>query len=148
MLISKISVLTLMAWMAISCAKERAEVANATPEARTCGKSHPSIGFVGEFSSKDHGVSGQAEIVSDCEIKVTNFNYDGGGIGVRIYGAKDRNFAKKGYSLSDELVGTRFTNDELSVFLLEGTSLDDVNSLSAWCVDYDVDFGSLDFKAP
>ena len=133
--------------LALACGKERAKVANATPEARACGSTHAMVGHVGEFSNKAHGVSGKAEIVSDCEIKITNFNYDGGGIGVRIYGAKDRQF-KRGKSLSDELVGTKFNDGQLNVFLPEGTTFDNIDSLSVWCVDYAVDFGSLYFAQP
>ncbi len=51
-----------------------------------CTKKHSTIGQVATLSTRSHGVAGQATIINDCTIKMTNFSFDGGGLDVYFYG--------------------------------------------------------------
>ena len=140
----------ILIWMLLSlsisaCGPERSEVANETPSVRGCAADSPQIGKSAFFSSLQHGVSGRATIVSNCEIEVDQFNYDGGGIDVRVYGAIDGNFID-GISLSNDLTGPSHNNETFNIFLPADTDFDTINSLSIWCVDFRVNFGSLQFE--
>jgi len=56
-----------------------------------CTAEHPYVGRSLEFSDLSfHGVSGTVTVLNDCEMEVTNFNYDGGGPSVYFYAAVDR----------------------------------------------------------
>ena len=110
-----------------------------------CGSDHPLVGEERLFSTLAHGVSGKATILSNCEIRIENFNFDGGGAGnVAIWGAKDSNFLL-GYTVSDNLFGQDFVNEDFNVFLPENMSFDDINSLSVWCIPFNANFGSVQF---
>lgn len=126
-----------------SC-EERFNLANDAPESRVCGSSHPLVGLTGNLSRIQHGVSGSVTIISDCEIRIDNFNYDGGGPNVRIYGGFNGSFAS-GFNLSEQINGRRYTNETLNVFLPVGETLDDINSFSVWCFEFRENFGSVSF---
>lgn len=133
----------LFSFALISCI-EKSDLANDAPESRTCGSSHPLVGSTGNLSQLQHGVSGLVTIVSDCEIRIDNFNYDGGGPNVRIYGAFNARFSS-GFNLSEQINGRRYTNESLSVFLPIDQTLDDINSFSVWCFEFRENFGSVNF---
>jgi|GEM_PF-5878003 len=125
------------------------EVANETPEVQVgCTADHPSVGKSGEFSNLQHNVGGTLTVVSDCEVEITNFSFDGGGVNVRVYGATDENNFLAGYSLSDNLRenggnGDPEFQETFSVFLPEGVTFDDVNAFSIWCVPFEASFGTV-----
>ena len=105
-----------------------------------CGTSHPRVGQSLVLSTRSHGVSGTATVIDDCTIEVEGFNYDGGGVDVRFYGGLGGNYVN-GFPMTDDLVGTRFTNDQLTITIPDGRSLDDIDGLSVWCFDFSVSFG-------
>jgi len=111
--------------------------------ASSCSNDHPNVGKTATLSTKSHAVSGTAEIVDNCTIKLSNFNFDGGGIDVQVYLGNDNQFLPRngGFSTSGDLVGTRYENADLTLTLPEGKTLDDFNSISIWCVDVGVSFG-------
>lgn len=116
--------------------------------AQNCGSDHPMVGYSGTFTTFSHDVAGTATIVDNCTIEVTNFSYDGGGPDVYFYGAIDHAYAgADAFSIGTQLTGTVFNDDTVVLNLPSSKSLDDLNTLSVWCVDFSVDFGSLRFEA-
>lgn len=112
----------------------------------TCDKTHASVGYFGYFETLAHGVSGRAEIIDDCTIKVTEFYYDGQGPDVFFYAAIDHKYAESGaFAISQAIQGPAYENAEFVLRLPNGKTLDDLNSLSVWCVDFDANFGQLLF---
>lgn len=106
-----------------------------------CSSSHPSIGKVATLTEKDHGVAGTATIIDDCTIELSNFSYDGRGIDVRVYGALNRDYSN-GFSMGSNLVrSSPYESETVVVKLPENKTLDDINSISIWCVPVGLDFG-------
>ena len=67
-------------------------------------------------------------------------NYDGRGIVVQAYVAKDCGFQRhKALVISPDLVEPLYDNASFIFTLPDTTSLDDFNSISICCVDVDVD---------
>lgn len=112
-----------------------------------CEKTHDSIGYYGYFITLAHNVSGRAEIIDDCTIKITEFNYDGGGPEVFFYGAIDHDYeSSNAFSIGQKLNGTVFENDEFIIRLPNNKTLDDLNTMSVWCVDFNANFGQVEFS--
>ena len=135
-------------------------LANPKPEPRTqnmadgsasntaasgCGNTHPMVGARAALSTRQHGVRGTVTIVSDCSFRIDNFFYDGGGPNVRVYGAVASNF-RTGFNTSDNLAGRSYLNESLTLYLPVGKTLNDMNSVSIWCSDFNVNFGSATFQ--
>lgn len=119
---------------------------NLVPEARSCGSTHPLVGESRNLRiSNTYGISGVVTIISDCEIQISNFSYNGTGPNVSIYGGRNGNF-RSGINLSAPINGRRFQNETLTVFLPENTDLDEINSFSVWCFEFDIDFSSASFQ--
>lgn len=112
----------------------------------TCPKTHPMIGYTGFFQTKAHNVSGRATIVDDCTIRVSEFDYDGGGPAVYFYAATDHQYdSQAAFAISQDISGVEYENAEFVLTLPDNKTLDDFNTLSVWCVEFGVDFGSLEF---
>ena len=121
-------------------------LANARPEARSCEATNPLVGQTSALRvSSLYGISGNVTILSDCEIQLTNFNYNGRGPNVSIYGAANGDFGS-GVNMSEVLNGRVWENATLNLFVPEGTSIGDINSFSVWCFQFDVDFSSAFFE--
>lgn len=113
-----------------------------------CGSTHPRIGQIMDFSTLFHDVSGRAEILDDCTIRVDDFNYDARGIDVRFYGGIDGDYVG-GFAIGEDLVrASRYLNETLFLTLPVDRTLDDLNGLSVWCVDVSVSFGDGQFRDP
>ncbi|MEQ8279349.1 MAG: DM13 domain-containing protein [Deltaproteobacteria bacterium] len=118
-----------------------------TPEqmGRSCAATHPSVGRTARLQTFFHGVRGTATIVDDCTIELTDFHYDGAGIDVQVYAARDGNYAA-GFSISPDLVRRGgYAGDSVTLTLPEGRTLDEIDGISVWCVAVGVDFGSGSF---
>jgi len=114
-----------------------------------CTSNHSRVGHTGEFITFSHDVSGIATIIDDCTIEITQFTYDGGGPQVYFYGGIDKVFNdESAFEIGDLLTNNVFDNDTLTITLPEGRTLDDLNSLSVWCVRFNANFGSLYFTEP
>lgn len=114
-----------------------------------CTSDHPLVGQQQEFQTRFHDVSGVVRIIDDCTIQISNFNYDGQGPLVYFYGALDGRYASSdAFIIGEQLNGTVFANDELTLTLPAGRSLDDLNGISVWCADFDINFGSASFTSP
>jgi len=116
-------------------------------EESECGNTHAMVGFSVALSSRAHGVSGTVRVVDDCTLEINNFSYDGGGPNVYVYGAVDGDYVN-GFAMGNKLTGTRFNNQTLTLTLTDESVLDNFNSLSIWCVDFDVSFGDGILQSP
>jgi len=111
-----------------------------------CGSTHSKVGYSGFFSTLAHNVAGKATIIDDCTIEITQFDYDGGGPEVYVYAGIDHNYASAtAFAVSNRISGESFANGELTLKLPTDKTLDDLTGLSVWCVDFDADFGNLEF---
>jgi len=111
-----------------------------------CAKTHDKVGHSGYFTTLAHNVSGKATIIDDCTIEITEFDYDGGGPDVYIYGAVDHQYASDdAFAIGQKLSGQQFDNASFTLRLPDGRTLNDLTGLSVWCVDFNADFGHMEF---
>lgn len=111
-----------------------------------CSSDHPFVGRTAEFSTLAHGVSGTLSILDDCTLEVTMFNYDGLGPSVSFYTGVDQQYLGVGsFFLGPQLNGQAWVNDAIRLTIPDGKSLDDFNSLSVWCFDFNANFGDAFF---
>lgn len=115
---------------------------------RDCEKTHAKVGKVLNFSNLFHDVSGRAEVIDDCTIEITGFNYDGAGIDVRIWtGAGSPPNYGAGYGISEDLLKAGgYADVSFTLTLDENDSLDDIDGLSVWCVAVGISFGDGEFE--
>ena len=117
-----------------------------TDASRSCTKTHSLVGASAAFSMFFHDVAGNAEVLDDCTIEITNFFYDGLGPQVFFYAAKAQDYSgPDAIILGERLDGTVFTNDVIRLKLPEGTTLDDIDSISVWCAEVGINFGDVVF---
>lgn len=113
---------------------------------RGCGVTHPLVGSTAELREFQHDVGGTARVLDDCTIEISDFTFDGGGIDVRVYGARDGDY-DNGFSIGPDLTRPQgWDGETLTVQLTEDQSLDDLDGISIWCVPVGVDFGSGFFE--
>lgn len=112
----------------------------------TCDKTHDKVGYSGSFETFAHNVSGKATIIDDCTIEISQFSYDGGGPDVYLYGAVDHEYNSiEAFAIGPRLNGQNHDNTKFFVKLPNGKTLDDLTGLSVWCVDFNADFGHMEF---
>lgn len=114
-----------------------------------CAKTHPKIGWYADLSTYAHGVKGRATITDDCTVTLSGFHYDGNGIDVRLYGAIGKDFVR-GFPIGGQLYrpGQPYVNVTMPMALPAGKTLDDLDSVSVWCVAARHNFGDGTFRAP
>ena len=111
-----------------------------------CSSNHSSVGATGLLSTIAHGVSGTLTVIDDCTVQITGFNYDGGGPQVYFYAGNDGNYQDaNAFRFSKLLTGKSFSNNTITLVIPATKSLDDFDSLSVWCVDFNANFGDIDF---
>lgn len=114
-----------------------------------CTANHPSVGFTGTFQTNSHNVAGSAHIVDDCTIEISSFDYDGGGPLVYFYGALNEEYSgSDSFAVGDRIDGQVFENSTITLRLPQGRTLDEMDGLSVWCADFNVNFGNVEFTAP
>ncbi|MEM7258723.1 MAG: DM13 domain-containing protein [Pseudomonadota bacterium] len=112
----------------------------------TCSADHPFVRRTATLSTLAHGVSGSVTVVDDCTLEVINFNYDGRGPSVYFYGGQDGDYiSDNAFSIGPRLNGRPWQNESLTLKIPEGKSLDDFNSVSVWCFDFNANFGEAFF---
>jgi mono/diheme cytochrome c family protein len=118
-------------------------------DGRECAKTHPRLGWTADLgiNTGEGQVSGFVTMVDDCTLELHDFSYDGNGIDVRVYGAKDSSF-RPAITIGPNIVGRTFTKETWRVSLPPGQTLDDLNWVGIWCVAVGADFGSGPFVAP
>lgn len=110
-----------------------------------CSSDHPFVGRTAELSTRAHGVSGTITVLNDCTIAVSQFNYDGGGPAVFFYAAVAQNYASNSFPIGPRLNGRQWVNASLLLPIPDGMTLDDFDSLSVWCFDFNANFGDAFF---
>lgn len=123
--------------------------ASSQPAAAGCDFSHPSVGATGELITRFHEVAGLVTVLDDCTLLIEDFQFDGNGLDVRLYGAKAGNFSG-GLVLSAGLYNwpVGYAGETLEVTLPTGVTLDDFDSVSIWCVTAGVSFGDTTLTQP
>lgn len=120
--------------------------ANAVPEEQDCTSTSALVGQSRALRvSNIYGISGTVTIISDCEIEISNFSYNGRGPNVSVYAGINGNF-ETGVNMSANLNGRRFNGETLNLFLPDGASFNEFNSISIWCFEFDIDFSSASFQ--
>lgn len=111
-------------------------------EDTVCDADHPMVGQVAVLQEKFHDVSGQVRVKDNCTLQFDNFNFDGGGIIVEIYGGINNVYHRPtGFPISPNLFGDRFSNESFELTLPANVSLDDFDGISVWCSAVGVSFG-------
>ncbi len=112
-----------------------------------CSADHPLVGETASLSTIHHQVAGDVRVVDNCTLEVTNFVFDGLGPRVFFYAAKDSQFGSDAaFVVGPRLNGTVYSGNTLTLKLPAGKTLDDMNSISVWCADVRIDFGSAVFN--
>lgn len=107
-----------------------------------CGSEHAEVGKSAEFTTLFHDVSGTLKVIDDCTLEITQFNYDGQGPLVYFYAAVEQQYSsQQAFVIGPLLTGTEYRDDQVLLKLPADKTLDDVNSLSVWCIDFAVNFG-------
>jgi len=111
-----------------------------------CTADHPYVGRTRQLSMLEHDVSGTVTILDDCTIEVSNFFYDGRGPSVYFYGGQNLNYiGADAFSIGPLLTGTVREGDTITLAIPEGKTLDDFDSISVWCFDFNANFGDAFF---
>lgn len=139
-------------WMAVACSGDEPAVFDSGLDSdtgvalRSCDADHPMVGWTAELSTLQHDVSGTVTILDDCTAEITDFDFDGQGIDVRLYGAVGGDY-DNGFPMTDDLVRQGgYSEDTVLAGLPAGMTWDDADSVSIWCVDFAIDFGSGSFS--
>lgn len=114
-----------------------------------CAKTNPRVGWTADLgiNTGEGQVSGFVTMVDDCTLELRDFSYDGNGIDVRVYGAKDSSF-KPAFTMGPNIVGRTFNKETWRVSLPADQTLGDLDWVGIWCVAVGANFGSGAFKAP
>lgn len=111
-----------------------------------CGSSHPRVGQIATLTERQHGVGGEVVVVDDCTLEVRGFTFDGRGIDVRFYAGTGLDFSD-GFAMGDNLVRSRaYEGETFTVRLPPGRTLDDLDSISVWCIPVGLSFGDGIFE--
>lgn len=106
-----------------------------------CASTHLRVGEVATLSTIAHRVSGQAEIINNCTLRIINFNYDGGGLpDVYIYGAENGAYTT-GFRIGDNIFSNEFTDGVLQLNIPNTSILNGLDGISIWCEEVSVSFG-------
>ena len=109
-----------------------------------CSASHSLVGTTANLTSIAHGVNGTLTVIDDCTLEFTNFSYDGGGPAVYFYTGINGIFNNSNANqISSLLTGTVFSNDTVRLVLPGTVTLDDFDSISVWCIDFNANFGEV-----
>lgn len=107
---------------------------------RSCPRTSAKVGQVANLSMFSHDVAGQLRVLNDCTIQVTNFSYDGGGLGnVRFYNLDNSEI------YGENLADTVFNNATLTLTVTP-QQLESIDNLSVWCIPAGISFGEGRFR--
>ncbi|MBI4603694.1 MAG: DM13 domain-containing protein [Planctomycetes bacterium] len=109
-----------------------------------CTQEPPAEGKVlrrGSFVRLFHNVSGVAEELDTRKIRLRDFNYDGGGISVKVWLYSSAGNIRGGRAIGPDLFGQPQTNATLVIDIPADLPSDQFDSVSIWCVSAKQDFG-------
>jgi hypothetical protein len=116
---------------------------------RNCATDSTKMGYTGTFSTLAHNVSGTATVIDNCTIEISMFNFDGAAPNVRFYAGVNGNFSgAEAFGINERIDGRSYSNETIILTLPEGKFVDDFDSLSVWCVEFQANFGDLRLLAP
>ena len=123
---------------------------NEVAVSRECGVDTLKMGYTGTLSTIWYEVAGTVTVRDNCTLEVTMFTYvDGGAPNVQFYTGDNLNFTGAGsVGIGPKLDGQTFRNETILLSLPEGLTVDDFDSLSVWCIDFNIDFGSTILRPP
>ena len=108
---------------------------------------HPNVGKSASLDIPGfHDVSGTAHLVNNRTVELRNFNYDGGGIIVKVYLSPNPTTFSPYVAISEDLFGTVFNDATVTLDVPEGTDLNSYTNISIWCVVAGVSFGDGSFQ--
>ena len=116
-----------------------------------CNVAYARAGWQARLSTLQHGVSGTVTIIDERTVRLSGFNYDGGGPQVYAYLGRDDTAASfaSGKRLGGRLNSPfAYANATLDLQLPEGQTLDGFSALSIWCEAIGSSFGSGLFQPP
>lgn len=113
-----------------------------------CTSNDPRVGTEVALKGYAHGVAGRVAIVDDCTIELREFSFDGGGLDVRAIGVVDGDYDNGTILTNDLRRAGGYQRETVTVPLPVGVTLDDVLSLSIWCVPAAANFGDADLDGP
>ena len=120
-----------------------------TANTRSCAADSTKVGYTGTFSTLAHDVSGRATVIDNCTLEISMFNFDGAAPNVRFYASIDGNFSgSEAFGIGERIEGQSYSNETIILELSDGKFVDDFDSLSVWCVEFQADFGNLRLEAP
>ena len=123
-------------------------VSQLSAPASGCGTDDPRVGQTAELANTFiHGIQGTARIVDNCTIVITGFYYDGMGIDVRIVGIRNGDLQNPVILSQENLVRLEpYVNETMTIALPDGVTLDDVPTISVFCVPFKFSFGEGTFQ--
>jgi mono/diheme cytochrome c family protein len=95
----------------------------------------------GVIDGRFHGVAGVVEELDTRKIRITEFDYDGGGIKVQVY-LYEQGMIGQGFTIGPDLFGSPRTDSTLVVDIPTEITSDMYDRVSIWCVTAKQDFGS------
>ena len=107
----------------------------------------PQVGWEAVIKGEHHDAGGVAVVIDESTIEVQDFTYDGGGLNSRLFLVADGQKFFNDYELTDNLVGTEFNGDTLTVDIPKN-STGKWNVITLWCLPAKVSFGDGQFRAP
>jgi hypothetical protein len=98
------------------------------------------------FRTFSHQVAGMATVVDDCTIRLDDFDFDGLGVNVQIYGGVGGAY-ENGFSMSEDIRrNPPYDGETLTFQLPPDRTLDDLDGVSVWCVPVGINFGDARFE--
>jgi hypothetical protein len=111
-----------------------------------CAKTHHKFSHYGFFGSRANHVSGRAEFIDNCTIKITDFTYDDGGPEVYLYGAVDHQYSESNaFAMGQEISGIDYNNNEIILRITDNKILDNITGMSMCCLDFNANFDQVTF---
>ncbi|XP_076363990.1 protein Skeletor, isoforms B/C-like [Tachypleus tridentatus] len=103
--------------------------------------------YIGEFSTKTHGVKGTVYAANKDTFFIKGFSYDGEGPDAFFWAGSTSTPSEDGFIVPDEnetknVLG-RYNNKDIWIKLPNGKTIKDLKWLSVWCREFKVNFGSL-----
>jgi hypothetical protein len=108
----------------------------------------PQPGWEAPLNGSFHDVAGTAVLVDEETLEIRDFVYDGGGINARVFLVVDGAPFTRDIELTDNLVGTPFDGETLTLDLPPEAFEFDWNALTLWCIPAAVSFGEGTFNPP
>lgn len=106
----------------------------------------PQVGWRAVIDGDHHDVAGVATLIDEDTIEITDFTFDGGGVNARIFLVVDGAEFTDELELTDNLVGTTYSGETLTLDLPAAASEIDWDTITVWCIPFGVSFGHASFS--